>query len=129
MINPDTMLYRMVHGSWMRGDVVSSVAFRPRLADGYLLGVFDGDQITLEDAWDAFTGYYQGSSPFLGVVGVTLAQCESLGLQVHSDRDLFPARAYIDFTGLGRGEIRRKAHWLREFANSRGWLFRGQHQL
>ncbi len=128
MMNPETLLYRMVHRSWMRGDMVSSVAFRPRLVDGQLLGVFDGDRITLEGAWNEFTTYFQGGSLFLGIVGVTLAECEGLDLPVLSDPYLFPARAYIDFTGLGRAEIRRKAYRLRECANARGWLFRLQDQ-
>ena len=122
-MNSETMFYRVVHDSWISGDKMSSVVFRPMLVDGQLLPVFDGDQITLEDAWYEFTNHFHGSSPFLGIVGVTLAECNSLELSVLASPDIFPARAYIDFTGLSRGQIRRKAHMLKEYANSRGWLF------
>ena len=60
---------------------------------------------------------------YIGVVGVTVSECESLSLAVQ-ESVYDPVHAQIDFSHLTHSEIRRRAHALKELANARGWLFR-----
>lgn len=75
-----------------------------------------------EDAWLHFTRDIGFKSA--GVVGVSVAECNQLELPVRPDPNPFPEHAVIDFTGLSRGAMERKADALKILAITRGWLYR-----
>ena len=123
-MNPDALLYRMVHSAYVQGDTITSQVFRPPDMDLGLLSVYDGSKITPENAWECFTNAVPASGSYTGIVGVTVAECQRLELPVTSSGSSSDKRATIDFTGLTRSRSRRKADLLRRYAMSRGWLFR-----
>ena len=119
-MNPDTLLYRQIHPSWVKVGRTTSQAFRPTPKDHNRLSVYDGDQITAEAAWN----HYTLKLPSDGVMAVTLAECQQQQLTAIADplQD-FPAHALIDFTELTGNEARRVARQLNRAANARGWQF------
>jgi hypothetical protein len=54
---------------------------------------------------------------------VSLAEVQVQQLAVHADGTPFPEHCSIDFNGLGKAEIEKKAKQLVSVAVARGWLF------
>ena len=120
-MNPNTLLYRQIHPSWVQEGRATSQAFRPTPKDDNRLSVYDGDQITAEAAWK----HYTLKLPSVGVMAVTVAECEKRQLAVIPDPlPDFSEHALIDFTGLTANQTRRTAQQLTAAANARGWQFR-----
>ena len=119
-MKPDTLLYRQIHPSWVQEGRTTSQAFRPTPKDHNRLSVYDGDQITAEAAWNHYTLKW----PSVGVMAVTVAECQKQQLAVISDPlPDFSEHALIDFTGLTMNQARRTARQLTRAANTRGWQF------
>lgn len=116
----ETKLYRQVHPAWIRLGRVTSQAFRPTAKDMQQLSVYDGDQISPEDAFE----HYSQSHESLGVLAVTVGQCEQLGLGVIPDPLPYPEHVTIDFSQFSTLETRRRAKKLTELAEDRGWQYR-----
>ena len=117
----DTLLYRMVSPSFMKDGNPTSQVFKPTRKDNGLLSVYDGDQISPQDAYEHFISF---GNKAVGVLAVTVAECESLDLAVIPDPAPFAEHALIDFSALSRGMIRYAADELRVIANARGWQYR-----
>ena len=125
-MNSDTLLYRMISPSWMQDDSPTTPAFKPTRKDSGCLSVYDGDQISPQDAYDHFTNPPPGLGQIaVGVLAVKVSECESLNLTVTPDPlPGFPAHALIDFTALSGNRIRRAASVLLKNATARGWQHR-----
>ena len=121
-MRPDTLLYRQVHSSWVLEGRVTSQAFRPTPKDDKRLSVYDGDQITARDAFHHYTSVE--GLPSVGVLAVTVENCQDQKLSVIPDPAPFQEHVLIGFTNLTGSQIRRAAQYLASAANSRGWLFR-----
>ena len=121
-MNDDTLLHRQVSPGWIRNGEISSQTFRPTRKDAGLLSVYDGDQITAQGAWQHFTNALGFASA--GVVAVSVTECQGQQLPVRPDPEPFPEHVVIDFTGLSRSQVERKADRLKMAATARGWLFR-----
>ena len=103
-MNSDTLLYRMVSPSWIQHGIATSQTFKPTRKDNGRLSVYDGDQISPQDAYEYFTNPPPGlGQRAVGVLAVAVAECESLNLTVTLDGDPIPAHAVIDFTTLAEG--------------------------
>ena len=50
-MNNETLLLRQIHPSFIQAGHITSQAFRPTPKDQNKLSVYDGDQISAEDAW------------------------------------------------------------------------------
>lgn len=120
-MNSHTLLLRQIHPSFVQDGRVSSQAFRPTPKDECQLSVYDGDRITAEDSWRHFTANPVCRSQ--GVMAVAKAKCDELSLAVFADGVPFPEHASIDFTGLAKGEVERKAKILAQHARQLGWLY------
>jgi hypothetical protein len=96
--------------------------FRPTPKDEKLLSVYDGDRIGPSDAFEHYTNRLGLSS--IGIMAVTVGECETCRLQSRPDPESFPEHAVIDFSEYGEKEIKKKAKQLKVFANRRGWLYR-----
>jgi len=118
---PDTLLHRQINPSWIQEGRVSSQAFLPTQKDEGLLSTYRGDLTAPEEAWRHFNFDLGRSS--VGILGVQVSECSSIGLQARPDPTEFPEHAVIDFNGYGTKENRRKASILRGNAEARGWLF------
>ena len=121
-MNDDTLLYRQVHPNFIDGDEATSLTFLPSRRHQYLLSVYDGDQIDPESSWNHYSSKLGLVS--VGVLGVSVAECNDLQLPTHPDPAPFPEHAVIDFNGLSNSKRERKADKLKAAANKRGWLFR-----
>ncbi len=117
-----TILLRQVHPSFVQVGRVTSQVFRPTPKDESLLSVYDGDQIDAEHSWDHFTSRAECRS--VGVLAVTVADCESLQLIARPDPAPFPEHAVIDFSNFTPGQVEKTAKRLKLLAESRGWQFR-----
>ncbi len=121
-MNAGTLLHRQVHPSWVQEGRVSSQAFKPTPKDENCLSVYDGDQIDADSAWRHYVNVLGNKST--GVLDVTVEECEVLELSVEPDPDAFPEHVCIDFFGLTKRQIEKKAKTLNTKARSRGWQFR-----
>lgn len=120
-MNTETLLHRQVHPSWVQDGRVSSQAFKPTSKDEKCLSVYDGDQIEAEAAWRHYVEALGYKS--IGVLAVTVGECEVLELIVSPDPDTFPEHVYIDFRGLTNRQIEKTAKALNSKARSRGWQY------
>ncbi|MCC5839998.1 MAG: hypothetical protein JJT96_07730 [Opitutales bacterium] len=120
-MNEATLLLRQIHPAFVQDGRITSQAFRPTPKDQCQLSVYDGDLIDGEKAWIHYTEELALQS--VGVQAVSYTECTEMELSVHSDPATFPEHALIDFTGLGKKTIEKKAKHLRSKAEHRGWLF------
>ena len=120
-MSPETLLLRQVHPSFVQNGRPTSQVFRPTPKDEQKLSVYDGDRITAEASWTHYTNVIQFKSA--GVLAVSLAEAQAQQLTVDADGTPFPEHCSIDFTGLEKAEVEKKAKQLASFATTRGWLF------
>jgi hypothetical protein len=123
-VTSETLLFRQVNPSWVQAGRVTSQVFKPTSKDRGNLSVYDGDQLTAEDAWKHYTEQLEYAS--VGVLAVTVRECEMLDLAAEADPKPFPAHIVIRFGDLARAEIERKAKRLKSVAVSRGWLYQAE---
>lgn len=117
----ETLLLRQVNPSWIQLGRASSQVFRPTPKDEKRLSVYDGDLISGEASWQHFTEVLGFAS--VGVLAVTVAECQSIDLTVFPDPIPFPEHAVIDFSGFEEGQIKKKAKQLKAAAETRGWQY------
>lgn len=122
----DTFLYRQIHPNFVHTNPqtgeerATSQAFRPT-PDGKI-STYDGDQITAADSWTHYTQILGRRS--CGVMAVTKAECQRVGLSIIPDGVPFREHISIDCRGLDHRQIEANAKRLRAAANARGWQFR-----
>ena len=116
-----TLLFRQVHPSWRENERVTSQAFTPTPKDNRQLSVYDGDQTTAETSWLHYTRELGHAS--IGVVAVTVGECDGQGRPVVPDPAPYRAHAFIDFGGLSLSQARNVGKALAGKANARGWLY------
>ena len=107
-MNSDTLLYRMVSPSFLKDGIATSPAFRPARKDNGRLSVYDGDQISPQDAYEHYTNPPPGlGQKAVGALAIAVAECESLNLTV-SPAPLpgFPEHATINFAALSGNRVR-----------------------
>lgn len=117
----ETLLYRQVHPAWIQDGRVTSQVFRPTPKDDKRLSVYDSDMITAESAWWHFTKELGHRS--VGVLAVTVRECQAQELLVSPDAKPFPEHAVIDFSMFGDSEVRKKSKYLKAAAEKRGWQY------
>ena len=120
----DTLLLRQVNPAWIQAGRITSQVFRPTPKDLKRLSVYDGDQISAEDAWSHYVKELRLSSD--GVVAVTVSECDKQDLPVTPDPAPFPEHVVIEFDGCSNSQIRTKAKLLTRIAETRGWQYRAE---
>jgi hypothetical protein len=123
-MNPETPLLRQIHPAFVQEGRVTSQAFRPTPKDENHLSVYDGNQISAPAAWQHFV-----SNPVcrsVGVMAVTVGECEQQDLPVEADGIGYKEHCTIDFSAFKEKEIKRKSKALTAHANARGWLFQAE---
>jgi hypothetical protein len=121
-MNANTLLYRQIHPNFIQQDRVSSQAFRPTPKDEQKLSVYDGDQIEPAPAYQHYTGKL--NLPSVGVMAVTVLECQESDLLTRPDPAPFPEHALIDFSAYSKNETEKKAKLLKAKAEARNWLYR-----
>ena len=119
-MNGKTRLYRQIHPRFVNEGHIGSQAFRPPSGDPRL-SVYDGDQITAEEAWRHYTSIVKCESG--GVMAVIVDECTHMGLNVVPDPEPYKEHALIDFGKATNRQIRKASQRLRAAAVQRGWLF------
>jgi hypothetical protein len=118
-----TLLLRQIHPSFVNQGRVTSQAFRPTSKDEQKLSVYDGDMIQAIAAWTHYRGLGLES---VGVMAVTVEECEREDLVVRSSPELFPEHAEIDFLNFNSNQCEKKSKRLRNAAAQRGWLYQAE---
>ena len=122
-MNHLTLLMRQVHPQFFEDDELSSQAFIVFPRDNGSLSVYDGDQSSAEDSHRHYTGILGLQS--VGVWAVNGEEVVSVGLTYQSEPvEGNQAHAGIVFGARAKGECRRLAKLLRQFAVDRGSLYR-----
>lgn len=121
-MNDGTLLLRQIHPAFIQNGRVSSQAFRPTPKDRNQLSVYDGDQIEPEDSHAHYVDELGLTS--VGVMGVTVKECQQLDLPARADPQPFPEHAVIDFSAHAKSAVEKKAKLLRKQAAERDWCFR-----
>ncbi len=121
-MTPETLLHRQVHPSWLQEGRITSQVFKPTPKDEKKVSVYDGDQITPEKSWEHYTIILKYES--IGVVDVTLNDCETQKLIVEPDPEPFPEHVVIKFDDYSNSQIEKKAKNLTRAADARGWQYR-----
>ena len=73
-MTPTTFLLRQVNPNWVREGRITSQVFRPMPKDKGQLSVYDGDQMTPQQAYAHYTQQLALNS--VGIMAVTVAECE-----------------------------------------------------
>lgn len=120
-MRPETLLLRQINPSFIQNGRVTSQAFRPTPKDDSQLSVYNGDLITPEKSWQHFTLTLLFRSS--GVMAVSKSQCDEQIIPVIDDPATFPEHAYLDFSGMSKKDIERKAKVLTSKAQDRDWLY------
>jgi hypothetical protein len=125
-VNPETLLLRQIHPSFVQLGRPTSQAFRPTPKDENLLSVDDGSKIPPRASWERFTSTTDSRSA--GVMAVTCAECDEQELPVIADGTPFPEHCSIDFSDLTESLVKKKAKVLVRHAIQRDWLFKALQQ-
>lgn len=117
----ETLLLRQINPNFIQNGRVTSQAFRPTPKDENELSVYNGDLISAENSWLHFTSTLSFKSA--GVMAVSYGQCSEQSVPVIFNGVPFPEHAYLNFSGMSKKEIERKAKVLMSKAQDRNWLF------
>jgi hypothetical protein len=123
-MNQDTKLLRQVHPSFVQGNTISfqvfsSQVFKPTPKDENKLSVYNGELYT---PIEAFSHYSDSGYKSIGIVAVTIEECNDEELNVYEDNIPFEGHCSIDYTGFSNCMISKKAQKLKYYASKRGWL-------
>lgn len=121
----DTLLLRQVSPSWVQAGRITSQVFKPTPKDEKRLSAYDGDQISPSDSWSHYTESLGYDS--VGVVAVTIGECEKHELPAEPKPEPFPEHVVIKFDGCSsNSEIEKKAKHLKKAAENRGWQYEAE---
>lgn len=121
LLGDDELLYRQISPAFIEGETITSAAFSPTRKDAGLLSVSRGSMVTAQQAWERHTQIKGLKSA--GSWGFTVGES---ALPCHGDPTTDPpddAHAVVDFRGMSRGAVEKKAKQLRETALARGCLY------
>ena len=118
----DTLLYRQVHPSFLRGNTPTRQAFTPNFNDHGLLSVYNGDLISPRDAWNHYNAVLGLCSA--GVVAITVGECVGLDVLDDYGDETFEEHALIDMRNMSNADLKRTARKLVTLAIMRGWYFK-----
>lgn len=114
-----TLLLRQIHPSFVKLGRVTSQAFRPTPKDEQKLSVYDGDLIEPAASWDHYCARELES---VGVMAVTVEECEKEKLVARSSPQHFREHAEIDFLEFNSNQCEKKGKKLKKTAEVRGWM-------
>ena len=122
----DGLIYRQVHKNHVReSHRATSAAFNPLSTGGAeakrlrVLSGYDGGRVSPEEAYRHYTRRMGRTS--VGVLAVSVEECEERGIQVDYDGLGFPAHVSLRFPHLSRRRTGLLADELVELAMERGW--------
>jgi len=125
-MDSQTLLLRQIHPNFVQKSEISwlafeatSAAFNPTPKDRNQLSVYNGAKFSAKAAFDHFTV----ALPSAGVLAVSQAEVDLIGLSSQEDNIPFDGHAYIDFSMISSsGQRKSKAKLLKKMAMTRDWL-------
>lgn len=122
LTDPDELLFRQVHPSFIRDGRVSSQAFRPTPKDRKMLSVARASKTTAQAAFELHTQCNKLTSA--GTWAVSVSECQALNLPARPDEVSEgdcpdPAHAVIEFSALSNSKIEAQGARLARHANDR----------
>lgn len=114
-----TLLLRQIHPSFIKLGRVTSQAFRPTPKDEQKLSVYDGDLIEPAASWEHYRARKLES---VGVMAVTVEECEKEDLVARSSPEHFREHAEIDFLDFNANQCEKKGKKLKSASEARGWM-------
>lgn len=128
--DPDELLYRQVHPSWVKEGQPTSQAFKPTPKDDHKLSVARSTLTTPAEAFEHHTAGLGLASAGTWAVAVNEVSAEPHSLPVTADPIdepvADPAHALIEFPAEPRKVIETKAKLLLAAARARGRLHPGE---
>lgn len=122
LTDPDEVLYRQVHPTWVQDGVPTSQAFTPTPKDEGELSIARGSLNTAEAAYKHYTTVQKFESA--GTWAVTVGEANGAGLESFDDaRPDLLAHGFIDFRGLSKNAAKKKGVLLAARARVRGRLY------
>jgi hypothetical protein len=134
-MDKSTLLHRQVHPSFVQENKISfqvfenipstelqitSSVFSPTPKDENKLSVYNGNKYSPEQSFNHYLQSYKS----VGVVSVTVEECENTSLICKEDNNPFDGHSYIDFQTLAGNSVKAKAKILKALATKRGWQFK-----
>lgn len=126
----DTLLLRQVHPSFIQADKISSQVFsitsqvfKPTPKDNNKLSVYNGEKYSPQESHTHFTNIDKSYKSH-GVVAVSVEECNNEVLNCEENNIPFDGHSFIDFEPLSINQIEKKAKKLKNYAMSRGWLYK-----
>lgn len=116
------LLLRQIHPSWIQNGLPSFLAFKPTKKDAGKLSVYQGSMMSPKEAYDHYTETLHLASD--SVWGITVAECDDIGLSALPDPQTFTEHAIIDFNGKSLKKQEEAAKQLKARAIDRGCLYR-----
>lgn len=120
----ETLLLRQVNPSWVQAGRITSQVFKPTPKDEQRLSAYDGDQMSPADSWTHYKKYLGYES--IGVVAVTVGECEQHELPALPDPEPFREHVVIKFDDCSKSQIEKKAKHLKKAADARGWRYKAE---
>lgn len=120
-MNDLTLLLRQVHPSFFDDGKITSQVFRPTPKDENKLSVDNGDKISAKESYQNFTA--QQNCHSMGVLAISKQEINDQQLPLIEDGVPNPEHCSISFENLSKGQIEKKAKFLKNHAEKRGWLF------
>ena len=126
-MDKDTQLLRQVHPSFVQANVISSQVFtsqvfKPTPKDENKLSVYNEEKFSPQESLEHFIETPSNQS--VGVVSVTVSECETENLQAYEDNNPFDGHCVIDYSEHSNSVIEKKAKKLKSIAMLRGWLYK-----
>jgi len=130
-----TKLHRQVHPKMIQDNKISvqvfevdptpvqnifSAVLAPKPSDNAKLSVYNGDKYTAEESFNHYTQKLEA----IGVVTVTVEECQNISLPAKEDNDPFDGHSHINFEGLSKNQVKAKAQLLKAAAVRRNWTFK-----
>ncbi|MDX6404415.1 MAG: hypothetical protein QOH70_1870 [Blastocatellia bacterium] len=116
--NSSELLHRNVHPQFILDNRITSQAFLLKNDDYGKLSVQQNSMASAEVAYERYTsrGFESG-----GVWSITIAECDELGLRVHSDPiDEDDSHSIVDLTAYSKTQARKYTDKLSRRAQDRG---------
>jgi len=117
--DPDELLHRQVHPSFVQEGRVTSAAFRPTKKDEGQLSVDRGSLATPVESYERHT--VSKGLQSAGTWSLSVGECDGEDLPSYEDSEEDnPAHSLIDFRDLSRNQRKKKAKKLKQHAVKRG---------
>jgi hypothetical protein len=121
-MNAHTLLLRQAHPKFMAGELPTSQVFMPNSEDKGKMSVYDGDQISPEDAYVHYTKVLKKQSH--SIWALTKEETDRNNVPASPDPlSDFPSHAIIDFSHMNESAWRKVAKRLKALAIARACRF------